>query len=107
MAADDLALLAHRLHRRSYLHGPFPRVWPVDALWLPREQPLRHHGWRARRGIAHARTVEDSKGTNFRATRPRLTVANALDGRPPAGPAPATSATTVRGGSSPLRAYRA
>src|SRR5215217_2620759 len=24
--ADDLALLAHRLHRRSYLHGPFRRV---------------------------------------------------------------------------------
>src|SRR3954471_13552587 len=23
VAADDLALLAHRLHRRSYLHGPF------------------------------------------------------------------------------------
>src|SRR6476660_8594093 len=23
MAADDLALLAHRLDRRSYLHGPF------------------------------------------------------------------------------------
>src|SRR4051795_462828 len=62
MATDDLALLAHRLDRRSYLHGPFPRVWPGDALWLPRELPLLHHGWRARRGIAHARTVEDSKG---------------------------------------------
>src|SRR4051812_32680630 len=24
VAADDLALLAHRLHRRSYLHDPFP-----------------------------------------------------------------------------------
>src|SRR5690349_24743439 len=24
MAADDLALLAHRLDRRSYLHEPFP-----------------------------------------------------------------------------------
>src|SRR3954470_21540623 len=62
VTADDLALLAHRLNRRSYLHGPFPRVWPGDALWLPREQPLLRHGWRARRGIAHARTVEDSKG---------------------------------------------
>src|SRR4051794_867546 len=62
MAADDLALLAHRLDRRSYLHDPFPKVWPGDGLWLPREQPLSHHGWRARRGIAHARTVEDSKG---------------------------------------------
>src|SRR3954453_2205560 len=78
VAADDLALLAHRLDRRSYLHGPFPRVWPGDALWLPREQPLLRHGWRARRGIAHARTVEDSKGVpppsgpeRFRRTNPR------------------------------------
>src|ERR1043166_7143445 len=62
VAADDLALLAHRLNRRSYLHGPFPRVWPGDALWLPREQPLLRHGWRARRGSAHARTNDDSKG---------------------------------------------
>ena len=31
MAADDLALLAHRLHRRSYLHGPFRRVWSSGA----------------------------------------------------------------------------
>src|SRR3954466_12004005 len=62
VTADDLALLAHRLDRRSYLHGPFPRVWPGDALWPPLRRPLRHHGWRARRGVAHARTVEDSKG---------------------------------------------
>src|SRR4051794_37208966 len=55
MAADDLALLAHRLHRRSYLHGPFPRVWPGDALWLPREQPLLRHGWRARKGAMRTR----------------------------------------------------
>src|SRR3954454_9941180 len=26
VAADDLALLAHRLHRRWYCHGPFRRV---------------------------------------------------------------------------------
>src|SRR3954465_2754075 len=31
VAADDLALLAHRLHRRSYLHGPFRRVWSSGA----------------------------------------------------------------------------
>jgi hypothetical protein len=29
MAPDDLALLAHRLDRRSYLHGPF-RLIPSD-----------------------------------------------------------------------------
>src|SRR5918993_3278467 len=27
MPADDLALLTHRLDRRSYLHGPFQGVW--------------------------------------------------------------------------------
>src|SRR3954464_11815326 len=64
VATDDLALLAHRLDRRSYLHGPFPRVWPGDALWLPRKQPLLRHGWRASSSIAHARTVEDSKGSS-------------------------------------------
>src|SRR5947207_6141054 len=31
VAADDLALLAHRLHRRSYLHDPFRRVWSSGA----------------------------------------------------------------------------
>src|SRR4051794_17522294 len=29
--ADDLALLAHRLDRRSYLHDPFRRVWSGEA----------------------------------------------------------------------------
>src|SRR3954447_5650772 len=34
VAADDLALLAHRLHRRSYLHGPFRlmiQTWALAA----------------------------------------------------------------------------
>src|SRR3954447_7801436 len=30
VAADDLALLAHRVFRRSYLHDPF-RLVPVDS----------------------------------------------------------------------------
>src|SRR3954447_16655179 len=30
VAADDLALLAHRLDRRSYLHDPF-RLVPIDS----------------------------------------------------------------------------
>src|SRR3954452_5705575 len=72
VATDDLALLAHRLDRRSYLHGPFPRVWPGDALWLPREQPLLRHGWRARRGSAHARTVEDSKAVRLPSVGERI-----------------------------------
>src|SRR3954469_4326594 len=32
VAADDLALLAHRLHRRSYLPGPFRRMIQTWAL---------------------------------------------------------------------------
>src|SRR5919109_446468 len=31
VAADDLALLAHRLDRRSYLHGPFRLMILIDA----------------------------------------------------------------------------
>src|SRR3954452_381656 len=34
VAADDLALLAHRLDRRSYLHGPFRlmiQTWALAA----------------------------------------------------------------------------
>src|SRR6476469_6847681 len=34
VAADDLALLAHRLDRRSYLHGPFRlmiQTWALGA----------------------------------------------------------------------------
>src|SRR3982750_1978381 len=80
VATDDLALLAHRLDRRSYLHGPFPRVWPGDALWLPREQPLLRHGWRARRGVAHARTVEDSKAQTAPSAPERFRCAGPLQG---------------------------
>src|SRR3954470_15838150 len=62
VATDDLALLAHRLDRRSYLHDPFP------AEFVPEMRSGRREGCRcyitdgARRGSAHARTVEDSKG---------------------------------------------
>src|SRR3954447_10033481 len=40
VAADDLALLAHRLHRRSYLHGPFRLMIQTGWLWRPRRPPL-------------------------------------------------------------------
>src|SRR3954452_13094237 len=36
VATDDLALLAHRLDRRSYLHGPFPAE----------VGPMMRSGWR-------------------------------------------------------------
>src|SRR3954447_244125 len=35
VAADDLALLAHRLHRRAYLPGPLRRVWSGGGAWAP------------------------------------------------------------------------
>src|SRR5918993_1430949 len=38
--ADDLALLAHRLDRRSYLHGPFRVLGSAGWLWLPVRLPL-------------------------------------------------------------------
>src|SRR5215203_4081362 len=38
--ADDLALLAHRLDRRSYLHGPFRFLGSAGWLWLPVRPPL-------------------------------------------------------------------
>jgi len=35
VTADDLALLAHRLDRRSYFHDPF-RLYPGEVwLWRP------------------------------------------------------------------------
>src|SRR5579875_575369 len=40
VAADDLAFLAHRLDRRSYLHDPFQRLVPATRLWLPPGPPL-------------------------------------------------------------------
>src|SRR5512132_2052020 len=61
VAADDLALLAHRLDRRSYLHDPF-------RLGDPRTGSCRRVGCRYRsRTRAHAEgacaeTLKDSKG---------------------------------------------
>jgi hypothetical protein len=46
VAPDDLALLAHRLDRRSYLQASLSAV-PVASLWQPVRLPLRG------RGVAH------------------------------------------------------
>src|ERR1700679_1083789 len=43
VAADNPALLAHRLDRRSYLHDPF-RLVPATRLWLPGRLPLPRRG---------------------------------------------------------------
>src|SRR3954447_19923193 len=40
VAADDLALFAHRLHRRSYLHDPFRLMIQTGWLWRPGRPPL-------------------------------------------------------------------
>ncbi len=40
MAADDLALFTHRLHRRSYLHDPFRLMIQTGWLWRPGRPPL-------------------------------------------------------------------
>src|SRR3954447_16717343 len=40
VAADDLALLAHRFDRRSYLHAPFRLMIQTGWLWLPERLPL-------------------------------------------------------------------
>src|SRR6476660_1247895 len=40
VAADDLALLAHRLDRRSYLHDPFRLMIQTGRLWRPLRPPL-------------------------------------------------------------------
>src|ERR671919_1022485 len=67
VAADDLALLAHRLDRRSYLHGPFRLMIQTGWLWrperlplpVPRTKDLTAHGALAGSGA----TEQDSKGT--------------------------------------------
>src|ERR1700712_2232299 len=44
VAADDLALFAHRLHRRSYLHGPLladSRKRAQDTKVPPQARPSR------------------------------------------------------------------
>src|SRR5919199_1233512 len=40
VAADDLALLTHRLDRRSYLHDPFRLMILTGWLWRPQRPPL-------------------------------------------------------------------
>src|SRR5215211_8162757 len=67
VAADDLALLAHRLDRRSYLHGPFRLMIQTGWLWWPERAPLPIP--RTGKVVAHrylaaqCATPQDSKGT--------------------------------------------
>jgi hypothetical protein len=67
VAADDLALLAHRLDRRSYLHDPFRLMIQTRWLWRPERLPLPVP--RTGKVVAHealadsGATEQDSKGT--------------------------------------------
>src|SRR3954451_24885405 len=62
VAADDLALLAHRLDRRSYLHDPFRlRVNQRRRLWPPHEAAATGRG-RALADCVGAQTKYDSRG---------------------------------------------
>src|SRR3954465_9906882 len=74
MAADYLALLTHRLYRRSYLHGPFRLMIQTGWLWRPVRPPLPCPGAVTRRSLpAPSATAEDSKATvptGPHATRP-------------------------------------
>src|SRR5215211_180633 len=54
VAANDLALLAHRLDRRSYLHDPFPaRVNQRRRLWPPLEAAATGRGCARTHAYAH------------------------------------------------------
>src|SRR6059058_3343730 len=64
VAADDLALLTHRLDRRSYLHGPFRLMIQTGWLWRPGRPPLPC----PRSGLTQkppgpSATEQDSKGS--------------------------------------------
>src|SRR5919109_3581296 len=62
VAADDLALLTHRLDRRSYLHDPFQlRVDQRRRLWPPHEAAATGRG-RAPGGCVGAQAKYDSRG---------------------------------------------
>src|SRR6476620_1711641 len=64
VAADDLALLAHRLDRRSYLHDPFRVGVQRQRLWLPGRLPLPKTRARARKRSPGAQASKDSKGNS-------------------------------------------
>src|ERR1700722_19458531 len=63
VAADDPALLAHRLDRRALLHDPF-RLVPATRLWLPGRPPLPRRGVAlTRQASAHSSRTAD--GSNY------------------------------------------
>src|ERR687894_630861 len=69
--ADDLALLTHRLDRRSYLHGPFRCLISAGRLWLPVRPPLPFRD--ARRALAGPKTRPASIARGSGRAPPRST----------------------------------
>src|SRR3954447_25195533 len=78
---DDLALLAHRLDRRSYLHVPFRLGDRRRWLWPPREAAATSRGPAHADPAVRTRTRHDSKG---------------FGGRPRGDPAVASAPCRVR-----------
>src|SRR5215213_7547866 len=75
MPADDLALLTHRLDRRSYLHGPFRCLISASGLWRPVRPPLPSRDARRpldrirARPASIARTCGRNRGPEWRRIR--------------------------------------
>src|SRR4051812_26705755 len=89
---DDLALLAHRLDRRSYLHVPFRLGDRRRWLWPPREAAATSRGPAHADPAVRTRTRHDSKGFGG---RPRAD-AGVASTRRPARRTPTTTRGTAR-----------
>src|SRR5688572_33320575 len=76
MPADDLALLAHRLDRRSYLHGPFRFMNSTGWLWLPVRLPLPSRD--AERSLAAPNATSEYSADFAAPHRPRWTACTSL-----------------------------
>src|SRR5918911_5696906 len=61
VSADDLALLAHRLHRRSYLHDPFRLAVPARPA-LAAARGCRYRSRTCAYGCVGAQVEHDSRG---------------------------------------------
>src|SRR4051812_7437445 len=66
MAADDLALLAHRLDRRSYLHGPFRLESDAAALAaVMAAAPTARNAACSKKHAPRSAPRDDSSGARF------------------------------------------
>src|ERR1017187_4616936 len=68
VAADDLALLAHRLDRRSYLHDPFRRLGPSGSA-LAAVVAAATGSWRCPHADTTSRSSKTPNGSKFASER--------------------------------------